>query len=205
MPSPRRLLFLALDGIQSLDLLGPVEVFERAERLVPGSYRVEVVGPVAGSGGHVTMSNGLTLGVEPLPDPPPPCDTLVVAGGEGPRAAAEDPPVVDWIVRASAQARRTASVCTGAHLLAAAGLLDGRNATTHWAFHDELTARHPTIRLDPEPLFVRDGHVWTSAGVTTGMDLALALVEDDLGAETAQAVARHLEVGPHADRERSGA
>jgi transcriptional regulator GlxA family with amidase domain len=101
---------------------------------------------------------------------------------------------VDWIARAARRARRTTSVCTGSYLLAAAGVLDGRRATTHWAFCDGLAERYPAVDLDPEPVFVRDGDVWTSAGVTAGMDLALALVEEDLGAEVALAVARLLVV-----------
>jgi len=112
-----------------------------------------------------------------------------VAGGPGARRSIEDGPILDWIARASARARRTTSVCTGSYLLAAAGLLDGRRATTHWEYCDALAARFPAIRLEPDPVFVRDGDVWTSAGVTAGMDLALALVEDDLGPEVALAVA----------------
>jgi transcriptional regulator GlxA family with amidase domain len=192
MPPKRRVLVLAVDGAQSLDILGPVEIFYYAEQQVPGSYRVQVVGPA--SDGHVTLSNGLRLGVEPLPDPVPRHDTLVVAGGEGARRATSDPAVVDWIARASQRARRTTSVCTGSYLLAAAGLLDGRRATTHWGFCDGLRKRYPAVELDPDPVFVRDGNIWTSAGVTAGMDLALALVEDDLGAEVALAVARLLVV-----------
>jgi transcriptional regulator GlxA family with amidase domain len=140
------------------------------------------------------MSNELRLGVEPLPNPPPRHDTLVVAGGEGSRRATADAEIVDWIARASRRARRTTSVCTGSYLLAAAGLLDGRRATTHWAFADSFSERYPAVDLDPEPVFVRDGDVWTSAGVTAGMDLALALVEDDLGPEVALTVARALVV-----------
>ncbi len=176
----------------SLDVLGPVEVFGFASGRVPGAYRVEVVGPTDGDA--ITMSNGLRLGVSPLPDPPPRHDTLVVAGGPGARAAVDDLEVVDWVVRASARAKRTTSVCTGAFLLAAAGLLDGRRATTHWQFCDALASSHPAVEVDPDPVFIRDGDVWTSAGVTAGMDLALALVEEDLGPEVALAVARLIVV-----------
>ena len=190
MPPIRRILVLAVDGAQSLDVLGPVEVFFYAERQVRGSYRVDVVAPV--DGGSITLSNGLGLGAQSLPDPPPRHDTLLVAGGEGARRASRDPHVVDWVARASACARRTASVCTGAFLLGAAGLLDGRRATTHWGWCDELAERHPAVDVDPDPVFVRDGDVWTSAGVTAGMDLALALVEEDLGADVALTVARQL-------------
>jgi transcriptional regulator GlxA family with amidase domain len=192
MPPIRRVLVLAVEGSQSLDVLGPVEVFSYAERQIAGSYRIEVVGP-AGDG-FITTTSGVRIGVAPLPDPPPRHDTLVVAGGEGARRAIDDAAVVDWIARASRRARRTTSVCTGSYLLAAAGLLDGRRATTHWAWCENLAERYPAVRVDPDPVFVRDGDVWTSAGITAGMDLALALVEEDLGAEVALAVARMLVV-----------
>jgi transcriptional regulator GlxA family with amidase domain len=140
------------------------------------------------------MSNGLRLGVGPLPEPPPRHDTLVVAGGAGARRAIGDPAIVDWIARASKRARRTTSICTGSYLLAAAGLLDGRRATTHWDYCVALAQRYPAVDIDPDPVWVRDGDVWTSAGVTAGIDLALALVEDDLGAGVALAIARQLVV-----------
>src|SRR4051794_8380528 len=192
MPTIRRVLVLAVEGTESLDILGPVEVFDYADRQVPGSYLIDVVGPA--TDGQITMSNGLRLGVDPLPEPPPRHDTLVVAGGEGARRATGDAAIVDWVARASRRARRTTSVCTGSYLLAAAGLLAGRRATTPWGFCDGLTERYPAVRLDPDPVFVRDGDIWTSAGVTAGMDLALALVEDDLGPDVALAVARLLVV-----------
>jgi transcriptional regulator GlxA family with amidase domain len=172
--------------------MGPIEVFCDANDQVPDTYRIEVVAP-AGDG-RITMSNGLELGVEPLPEPPPRIDTLVVAGGEGMRRASEDPALVDWVARASRRARRTTSICTGSYLLAAAGLLDGRRATTHWNYRAVLAQRYPEVEFDPDPLFVRDGNVWTSAGITAGIDLALALVEEDLGAEVALTVARALVV-----------
>jgi transcriptional regulator GlxA family with amidase domain len=192
MPSIRRIVLLAYEGVQSLDVLGPADVFHTAEREVPGSYLIDVVGP--STDGFVTMSNGVRLGTAPLPEPPPRCDTLVVAGGEGTAEAAGDVALVDWIARASRRARRTTSVCSGSYLLAAAGLLDGRRATTHWSLCDALMARYPTIELDPDSIYVRDGDVWTSAGVTAGIDLSLALVEDDLGPQVALAVARMLVV-----------
>lgn len=192
MPRTRSILVLAVDDCQSLDVLGPVEVFDHAAREVPGAYRVEVVGPT--DTGAVTTSSGVRLGVAPLPEPPFRHDTLVVAGGEGARAAVQDAAVVDWVARASGRARRTASICTGAYLLAAAGLLDDRRATTHWEFCDGLAESFAKVRVEADPLFVRDGDVWTSAGVTAGVDLALGLVEDDLGPEVALAVARQLVV-----------
>ena len=192
MGSPRRVIVLAVDGCQSLDVLGPVEVFSHANAEVPGAYRVEVVG--ATEGDSVRMENGLRLGVDPLPEPPPRHDTLVVAGGSGPRVAVEDAALVDWVARASRRARRTVSVCTGAYLLAAAGILDDRRATTHWSHCDDLAERYERVHVDADPVFVRDGDVWTSAGITAGIDLALALVESDLGPQVALAAARELVV-----------
>ena len=192
MPQIRRIVILAVEGSQSLDVLGPVEIFAYAERQVPGSYTVDVVGPSAD--GWITFNNDLRLGTAPLPSPSRRIDTLVVAGGPGARAAIDDQVVVEWIAHASRRARRTVSVCTGAYLLAAAGLLDGRRATTHWEFCEDMSARFPAVDIDPEPVFVRDGDVWTSAGVTAGMDLSLALVEEDLGPGVALAVARLLVV-----------
>ena len=192
MSRTRHVFVLAVEGCHSLDVLGPVEVFTQAARDVPGSYRVEVVGPTEGDA--VRMENGMRLGVAPLPEPPPRHNTLVVAGGKGARAAVEDEAVVDWVRRASRRAQRTVSVCTGAYLLAAAGLLDDRNATTHWAFCDDLASSYPDIHVDPDPVFVRDGDVWTSAGITAGIDLALALVEEDLGPRVALEIARGLVV-----------
>src|SRR3954470_23298907 len=162
MPPIRRVLVLAVDGTESLDILGPVEVFAYADREVSGSYRIDVVGPSAD--GQITMSNRLRLGVGPLPEPPPRHDTLVVAGGEGARRATNDPAIVDWIARAARRARRTTSICTGSYLLAAAGLLNGRRATTHWNYCTVLAQRYPEVEFDPDPVFVRDGNVWTSAG-----------------------------------------
>lgn len=192
MPPIRHILVLAVDGAQSLDVLGPIEAFHYAELQAPGTYKVELVGP--SDSGYITAASGVTIGVRPLPSPPPRHDTLVIAGGEGARRATGDQELLEWIVQASRRARRTTSVCTGAYLLAAAGLLDGHQATTHWNYCDDLAERFPQVKLDPEPVFVRDGDLWTSAGVTAGMDLTLALIEDDLGPEIALAVARMLVV-----------
>ena len=192
MPRARRIIVVAGNGGQSLDVLGPVEVFDHASREIPGAYRVDVVGP--SESGVVTMSSGVRFVAAPLPEPPPRHDTLVIAGGEGARAAVDHPAIVDWVARASRRARRTTSVCTGAYLLAAAGLLDDRRATTHWEFCDALARSFANVTVEPDPVFVRDGDVWNSAGVTAGVDLALALVEDDLGPDVALAVARRLVV-----------
>jgi transcriptional regulator GlxA family with amidase domain len=188
VPSPRRVVVLAYPNVQSLDVVGPVEVLHAAARFAPAAYAVELVAP---GGGPVALSSGLALHAAPLPEPAP-LDTLVVAGGSGVRELLADEPLLDWVRASSALARRTTSVCTGAFLLAAAGLLDGRRATTHWASCRALAERFPAVRVESDPIFVRDGDVATSAGVTAGMDLALALVEEDLGARVALEVARWL-------------
>ena len=183
----RHVLVVAVNDAQSLDVLGPVEVLDGAA----DAYRVDIVAP---GGGPVRFSNGVTIDAAPLPDPPPRHDTLLVAGGRGARAAVEDQVLVSWIAAASARARRTASICTGAYLLAEAGLLAGRRATTHWRWCEQLAARHPDLTIEPDALYIRDGTVWTSAGITAGIDMTLALVEEDLGGQVALSVARELVV-----------
>jgi transcriptional regulator GlxA family with amidase domain len=183
----RRVVFLSFPGLLGLDLVGPWEVFTAAAAMSPGAYTVELVGAEE----QVRTSSGLGLTrTRTLPRDGAGIDTLVVPGGAGTRDAAEDDALVEWIRRAASQARRVASVCTGALLLARAGVLDGRRATTHWAFCDRLARRHPEVEVVRDPIFVRDGGVYTSAGVTAGMDLALALVEEDLGRDVALEVAR---------------
>ncbi|MEN8161896.1 MAG: DJ-1/PfpI family protein, partial [Myxococcota bacterium] len=193
----RRVAVLAFPDFQLLDVTGPWEVFGWATRWLReqgrvGGYTLELVAPEAGS---VTASSGLALTVHRTPaQVRGPLDTLVVAGGLGTREALRDAGLIRFVRRTAGRARRTASVCSGAFLLAEAGLLDGRRATTHWAVCADLAARHPKVRVDPDPIFVRDGRIWTSAGVTAGMDLALALVEADHGRDVALAVARELVV-----------
>ncbi len=181
---PRRVAIVSFPEVQALDVSGPAEVFSQA------GYAVELA---AADGEPVRASNGIRL----VPDHSlercrGPLDTLVVAGGRGVRAAATDERLISWLRLAARRSRRVTSVCTGAFLLARAGLLDGRNATTHWAACAALARSYPTVRVDPDPIFVRDGNVYTSAGVTAGIDLALALVEEDLGAAAALEVARNL-------------
>jgi transcriptional regulator GlxA family with amidase domain len=189
----RRILILAFEGAQTLDVTGPYEVFSIANRVAGGNaYSVEIVAP---TGEALRTGSGLTI----VPDRATsavrgPIDTLVVAGGEGVLGAIEDERLVRWVKRAAARSRRVTSVCTGAFMLARAGLLDGRRAATHWASADDLARRHPEVEVDSEAIFVRDGDVWTSAGVTAGMDLALALVEDDLGRRVALETGRWLVV-----------
>lgn len=185
----RTLLVVLFDGVQSLDVTGPVEVFSGAERHTPGSYRVRTASL---DGGPVRTSSGLTLVPDGSLAGAPEPHTLIVPGGEGTRRP--DPRLVEWLRAGAPRARRLVSVCTGAILLARAGLLDGRRVTTHWAYCETLARHHPAVEVDPEPIFVRDGDVATSAGVTAGIDLALALVEEDLGRDAALTVARHLVV-----------
>ena len=195
-PEPRRIAILAYQGVQSLDVTGPLEVFVAARQVLeatdsadPG-YSVQILAP---SNEPLLTSSGLTLVPDAsIADAHEGIDTLLVAGGSGRVAVTGDPALLEWIARVSRSARRTTSVCTGAFLLADAGLLDGRRATTHWAYAAELQRLHPEVEVDPEPIFVRDGRVWTSAGVTAGMDLALALVEEDLDRDVALTIARHL-------------
>ncbi len=189
-PEPRRIVVLAFPGAQALDFVGPLEVLNVAERLRPGSYRRELATPdgepfATNSGLRVTPDRSLETIRGPL-------DTLIVAGGTGVHEATRAPQTERRVRTLAGRARRIASVCTGAFLLAEAGLLDGRRATTHWASAERLADRHPALDVDPDPIFIRDGNVWTSAGVTSGMDLTLALVEEDLGADIALAVARWL-------------
>jgi transcriptional regulator GlxA family with amidase domain len=190
MSTPRRVVIVAFPRAQTLDFVGPIEVLNAAERLRPGSYERELVAPggdafATGSGVRIVPDRALE-GVRGA------LDTLIVAGGSGVHEATATPATVAAVKRLSGRARRTASVCTGAFLLAEAGLLDGRRASTHWASAQRLADRYPAVTVDPDPIFIRDGDVWTSAGVTAGMDLTLALVEDDLGPDVAVAVARWL-------------
>jgi transcriptional regulator GlxA family with amidase domain len=189
--SMRRVVILAFPGVQTLDVTGPAEVFRAASHLRPPGYEVTVAAvekePLATS----------TVSLVPdarLDEIDGPLDTLLIAGGEGTRRAVGDGSLVDWIAEAATRSRRVASVCSGAFLLAEAGLLDGRRATTHWAYCADLARHYPAVTVEPDPIFVRDGNVVTSAGVTAGMDLALALVEEDLGREVALEAARHLVV-----------
>lgn len=195
MPKQRRIEILTFPRGQLLDVAGPLQVFATANDLArlagrPLPYETAVVA----AEGRVVTSARLELVAEPLPEPAMPLHTLVVAGGYGVNEACRDEALVAWVRQRAAAAERVASVCSGAFLLAAAGLLDGRRAVTHWQRCAEFSSSFPKVRLDPDPIFVRDGEVWTSAGVTAGIDLSLALVEADLGREPALAIARQLVV-----------
>jgi transcriptional regulator GlxA family with amidase domain len=187
----RRVVIVALPDVQALDVTGPAEVLSVAASAAGApepAYAVEVVAP-----GGAAVPTGAGYALAPagaLEDVRGPLDTVLVAGGSGARHA--DPAAVAQVAALAGRARRVASVCTGAYVLAAAGLLDGRRATTHWNWCDDLQRRHPEIEVERDPIFVVDGPVRTSAGVTAGMDLALALVEEDLGPRVALEVARWL-------------
>jgi transcriptional regulator GlxA family with amidase domain len=187
---------LAYPSAKLLDVTGPIEVFASANAHLsqPGEALPYAIRIVAQSGERIAASAGVELVVHPLSPVEAAVDTLVIAGGDGVNAAVLDTPLIDWVRERSKRARRTASVCTGALLLAASGMLDGRRAVTHWAFCAELARRYPDIRVEPDRIFVQDGAIWTSAGVTAGIDLALALVEEDLGRSVALAIARDLVV-----------
>jgi transcriptional regulator GlxA family with amidase domain len=191
---PRAVEILAYPAVQLLDVAGPLQVFTSANELaVRGGEAPLYVARVVSAGAPVvTASAGLGFIAAPLPNAQAALDTLLVAGGPGVHAAADEAVVLDWVRARATTARRVASVCTGAFLLAAAGLLDGRRAATHWMHCAELARRFPAIRVESDPIFVRDGGIWTSAGVTAAIDLALALVEEDAGRSLALAVARHL-------------
>lgn len=183
---------VTFEGVETIDIAGPASVFSKAEQLRPGSYRLHIASP---AGGPVSTNGGLSIAATlPLRELPATIDTLVVAGGDEPgvRAIVAQGDLVDWVAEAAPRMRRVASVCSGAFVLAAAGLLDGRQATTHWSACDLLQALRPQVDVQRERIYVRDGPVWTSAGVTTGIELALALVEDDLGREVAMEIARRL-------------
>jgi transcriptional regulator GlxA family with amidase domain len=190
-PVPRRVALVAYPGLQPLDIVGPAEVFAGADRAVGGrAYALIIATP---GGGSACSGAGLRLEADcALHEIDPPLDTLMVAGGWGYRNAMNDAVLLSEVRRLARRSRRVASVCTGAFILAKAGLLDNRRATTHWAYCHELAAEFSAVRVEPDRIYVRDGRIITSAGVTAGMDLALALVHEDHGDELARRVARWL-------------
>jgi transcriptional regulator GlxA family with amidase domain len=196
LPPSRVIEILTFPLAQLLDVTGPLQVFASAndQMVEAGAAPPYVLRVVAPNGQGVTTSAGLGIMAAPLSAVTSELDTLMIAGGQGVQAASADPVLVEWVRRRAKRARRTASVCTGAFLLAASGMLDGRRAATHWSFCAEFARRYPAVRVESDPIYLRDGPVWTSAGVTAGIDLALALVEQDLGRRIALAVARYLVV-----------
>ena len=182
---------LAYDNMQALDLTGPLDVFGAANGLASGMspYDLHVSGAHTGT---VHAENGLVVLPACSIEDAPPLDTLLIPGGIGSRLGNADPQLLAWLRRQAETARRVVSVCTGAYMLAATGLLDDRRVATHWQYAEDLARRFPAIHVEPERLFLRDGRFATSGGLTAGIDLALALVEEDLGAAASLAVARYL-------------
>jgi transcriptional regulator GlxA family with amidase domain len=183
----RKLALVIFPGFQILDAAGPLGAFEIASRVAGGAYDPAILaaepGPTESSAGAAMVAQALDEG---------PYDTIVVAGGDVRRAPMAA--LGAWLGVQAPRARRITSVCSGAYILAEAGLLDGRRATTHWNRSDDFARRYPKIRLEADRIFVRDGPVWTSAGITAGIDLALALIEEDLGAAVARRTAQQLVV-----------
>jgi transcriptional regulator GlxA family with amidase domain len=191
--TPRRVVIVAYDGMQALDVTGPHEVFAGATSVLAAAsggagYDVSVGALRAGP---VRSESGLTI-VAGAVDRARPVDTLIVPGGSGVSTAAADPAIVATVRKLAGRSRRVVGVCSGGFVLAAAGLLSGKRVTTHWARGASLAELHPDVRVDVDPIWVCDGDVWTSAGVTAGIDVSLALVEDDHGVEVADTVARWL-------------
>ncbi|WNG33565.1 helix-turn-helix domain-containing protein [Archangium violaceum] len=182
--------FLIFPAFQLLDLTGPMSVFEAPSLHGATPYRMWLLSEY---GGAVKSSAGVDMLTQRV-DEAPPLDTLVVAGGPGTEAAMESPALLDFLRASVSSSRRVASICTGAFLLAAAGLLDGRRATTHWRVAAGLQRRFPRVHVDAERIFIQDGPIWTAAGVTSGIDLSLALLEEDLGLEVSRTAARDLVV-----------
>ncbi|MEZ5996515.1 MAG: DJ-1/PfpI family protein [Hyphomonadaceae bacterium] len=183
-------MIVVFPDFQILDAAGPISAFEIASRFAPGAYSVRVA---ALAPGEIRSSSGAAMIAQAL-RPLRKADTIIVSGGDGTYEAMKDPALLDALRSAQHTARRVASVCSGAFVLAAAGLLDGKRAATHWRRAAQLARAFPTVRVEPDSIFVRDGAIWTSAGITAGIDLSLALIGDDLGEEIATQVAREMVV-----------
>lgn len=189
-PTPRLVLLAIFPGFQLLDAAGPIAAFEIAARFAPGSYQLRVVASAAGlvpSSAGVAMPAAAFAGHRGV-------DTLIVSGGDGTRTAIADAKLIGAIKRMAPRARRVTSVCSGAFLLAQAGLLDGKRATTHWRRAPDLARRFPKVSVEADCIYIKQGKVWTSAGISAGIDLALALIAEDLGEDVAADVAREMVV-----------
>jgi transcriptional regulator GlxA family with amidase domain len=186
----RKTAFIVFPDFQIIDAAGPIGAFEIANRFSPSAYEISLR---AVQPGEVASSSAARMVAAPLGDPAA-LDTLVVAGGQGVRRAARDAELIAFIKVAGGKARRVASVCSGAYVLAQAGLLDGRLATTHWSRAEDFARRYPAVKLQPDRIWTRDGDIWTSAGITAGIDLALAMIRADLGEDVARRVAQVLVV-----------
>ena len=186
----RRIAFLIFPDFQLLDAAGPISAFEIAERYRPGSYESRLIAPQEGA---VASTAGVTMNAVAFGRAKA-VDTLIIAGGEGTRSAAIEPRILKFVSACGAEARRVASVCSGAYILAATGLLDGRPATTHWTRSRDFARRFPRVRLNADRIFIKTGKFWSSAGITAGIDLSLALIAEDLGEAVARKVAQQLVV-----------
>ncbi len=179
---------LVFPDFQLLDAAGPISVFEIAARYANSDQRIKVLsvtpGPVRSSSGAELLARSVK--------PYSAISTLVVAGGEGVTAAAKCEKTIAFVRAMAKRGVRIASVCSGAYILAEAGLLDGRRATTHWGRTRDFLSAYPQVKLEPDRIFIRDGQIWTSAGISAGIDLALAMVAEDFGDEVAQKTARQL-------------
>ncbi|MFD9407718.1 GlxA family transcriptional regulator [Streptomyces sp. NPDC059989] len=197
MPPPRRVVIVAFPGVELLDVTGPAEVFSVATRVVGQEGAGYLVQIATAAGGELLTSSGLRMVSDlSLDEVDGRVDTLLVAGaiaqdGENVEAVIDET-VSAWLRRGEPRARRIGSICAGAHLLADAGLLKGLRATTHWLTAAQLAADHPELRVEPDPIFIRSGRVWTCAGVTSGLDMALAMVAEDHGQAVALATARMM-------------
>ncbi|MDP3737400.1 MAG: GlxA family transcriptional regulator [Hyphomonadaceae bacterium] len=189
--TPRTIGFLIFEDFQLLDAAGPIAAFEMPTRVLrPTPYRLKLIAPKAGP---VKSSSGVAMVADAIPRNPE-FDTLIVAGGIGTRQAMLDPKITALVKHAAKNSRRLCSVCSGAYVLAAAGLLDGKRATTHWGRTPDFLKRFPQVKLEPDCIYTKDGKIWTSAGISAGVDLALALIADDLGEEVAKRSAQELVV-----------
>lgn len=189
-PEPRKVLFVLFPGFQIVDAAGPIGAFEIASRHAPGAYTLKLAAVEAGL---IPSSAGVAMPAEALSGRAK-LDTFIVVGGDGTRAAINDERLIRAIKAAPARSRRVASVCSGALLLAQAGLLDGKRATTHWRRAPQMAQLFPNVRVEADCIHIRDGDVWTSAGITAGIDLALAMIAEDLGEDIAASVAREMVV-----------
>jgi transcriptional regulator GlxA family with amidase domain len=193
--APRRVAIVAVPPVRTLDVFGPAEVFADANQLNHAGPHYDVQILSATEDRTIISYFGVPLVADrTYREVRQPVDTLLVAGGEGAQQMKYSPRFLEWLRRQSSKARRFGSVCTGALVLADAGLLDGRRVTTHWNWCRDLQQKHPKVKVDPRPIYVRDRNLFTSAGVTAGIDLSLALVEDDLGGALALQIAQMMVV-----------
>ncbi|MDK2375050.1 GlxA family transcriptional regulator [Serratia fonticola] len=182
--------FILFDDINILDFSGPLQVFSSANKFI--GYEYYIVKVISNTNGWVTTNSGVKLQTFPLSEMDTTVDTLIICGGSGVREASEDKELISWVQHQAEYARRIVSICSGAFILAKSGILDGRRATTHWSACVELSKKYPSVKLDEDSIYVNDGHIWTSAGVTAGIDLCLALVETDTEHKISLSIAKDL-------------